>query len=699
MSPAKKFTFSFIAIVCIPALFFILLEGSLRLLGAGNQYDYFHEILINGEPHYQDNKVFAHQFYPPSLGVAPLNNTIKAAKDDDVVRVYVLGGSAAQGFPHVNHGLDRHLSAHLKAALPNKKIEVINTAMTSVNSHVVYEVARTLPKDSADYAIVLMGNNEVVGPYGPSTFSQNFLSSLGMIRALQALKRTHTWQAMAVLVQSMRPASGKQEMEWEGMQMFSEFSVAFDDPRLSDVYSHYENNLKDIIDILQDKNMHVILSSVPVNLRHSAPFGSRHKEDLTKQELTRWNNVNEQAIYALEQKNWQSAEKAYQALLNIDGTYADSHFRLATVLENMKKYEEAKAHYELALHFDTKRFRTNHVINQIIESVAASKNNQALSFIDSVAVFDSASKPYAPGWNLLHEHVHFDYSGNYYLAREFTQTILSDIAPSNPYRPLAKAQAAAMIGFPNHETNQVMDRLYGMVQKSPFTEQSNFAELAEQTKTRKDELFKEVGNPADVIKRRQAIVDQGLADWKIHYELAELNRFLRKNESAFFHLTEVLKLHPHNHESYIKLAEYLTSKGELQGANNYLKTSLYYARNDAAKETQVFGIMGLNYMKMNQYQQGKAYLELIVDDYPEQIAASIRSYGTLIKYAKENNQTSDFYRYIGDVKRYATLLINNERVDEFPLLFRRMAQIMTIAGDNEEAQRWLSMQTSPSKSS
>jgi len=73
MSPAKKVAFSFITIVCIPALFFLALEGGLRLVGLGTHYDFFNEIDIQGELHFQENKSFANQFYPPSLGVAPLN--------------------------------------------------------------------------------------------------------------------------------------------------------------------------------------------------------------------------------------------------------------------------------------------------------------------------------------------------------------------------------------------------------------------------------------------------------------------------------------------------------------------------------------------------------------------------------------------------------------------------------------------------
>ena len=269
---------------------------------------------------------------------------------------------------------------------------------------------------------------------------------------------------------------------------------------------------------------------------------------------------------------------------------------------------------------------------------------------------------------------------------------MANLQPSQRYARLSKERAAELIGFPNHETNQVMNRLLGMVQKSPFTEQSNAAELEEFTAARRDEVVAEVGNPADIVVRRQSLVEQGLADWKIHYELAEINRFLRNKEASYFHLLELVKLYPHNHESYIKLAEHLSSENKLREANEYLKQSLYYTRNDQTKDTQALGWIGLNYMKLNDYDQGQAYLEQLVDDYADQIGATIRAYGVLIKYAKERNQHNDFQSYFAGVKRYAKGLVAQDRAAEFPLLYRRMAQIMTMAGDKAEADRWQQMQ-------
>ena len=142
MPDVKKAVFTFITIVVVPLLFFVFVELGLRVAGVGTSYDYFHEIDIDGQPHYQENPDFADQFYPPSLNIGPVENTIAKQRDPELVRVFILGGSAALGFPHKNHGVDRLLETQLRAALPARRVEVINLAMTSVNSHVMYAVAK-----------------------------------------------------------------------------------------------------------------------------------------------------------------------------------------------------------------------------------------------------------------------------------------------------------------------------------------------------------------------------------------------------------------------------------------------------------------------------------------------------------------------------------------------------------------------------
>ena len=242
MALFKNLLFYLIALIGVPAAFFIIVEQGLKFAGIGAPQDFFKILNINGQDYYQDNPAFIHQFYPASLGITPIENTFSALPDDQTIRVFILGGSAARGFPNLNHGFSRHLEILLEHALPTKKIDVINTAMTSVNSHVIYDVAKSIPAGPSTFAIILVGNNEVVGPYGPGTFNQTFLSNLSIIRLIQAIKRTRVWQAANVLVGNLNPKNDKETLRWRGMQMFTDNNVAFDDPRLETVYEHYENN-------------------------------------------------------------------------------------------------------------------------------------------------------------------------------------------------------------------------------------------------------------------------------------------------------------------------------------------------------------------------------------------------------------------------------------------------------------------------
>ena len=119
MPNVKKIVFTFITVVVIPVLFFVLLELGLTVFGVGTSFDYFHKINIDGQAHYQDNRNFADQFFPSSLNIGPLENTFTEERSPELIRVYILGGSAAMGFPYINHGFDRLLATQLRAALPS----------------------------------------------------------------------------------------------------------------------------------------------------------------------------------------------------------------------------------------------------------------------------------------------------------------------------------------------------------------------------------------------------------------------------------------------------------------------------------------------------------------------------------------------------------------------------------------------------
>jgi tetratricopeptide (TPR) repeat protein len=684
----KHAIFTFIAIFVVPLLFFVLLELGLTALGVGKSYDYFHRIGINGRPHYQENPDFADQFYPPSLNIGPAENTYTEERSPDLLRVYIFGESAALGFPHKNHGLDRLLAAQLRAALPARRIEVINTAMTSVNSHVIYAVAKSIPDNSADFAVILMGNNEVVGPYGPGTFNQNFLGNITLIRGIQALKRTRTWQALNSLILKVRPDDAQQDLKWEGMQMFTGHAVPHDDPRMESVYAHYEDNLVGIIEALHGKGMHVVLSSVPVNLRHSAPFLSVHRRDLSDDQLDQWRESTRQGALSSDQGDWDAAIGHFQTALAIDPDYADSHFRLATAFENASQFQQARTHYRRALDLDALRFRADTKINEIIQRVATRSASDSLSFVDSAAAFEQASQPLQPGWNLLLEHVHYDFAGTSVIAAEVSRSIVSNLPGAADFQPLPREEVARRVGFPNYDTIEEIRNLQRMIERPPFPGQSNYVGLQRFLEDKLQSTIAEVGSSTDVLQRRREVTDSGLADWKVHFELAVLNQRLRNTEAMYHHLDRIFELYPHNRESYMKLAEALSKDGRWSEVIPNLEQSLYYTRGDESKIAETMGWLGTAYLRKGEYEKATDLLLQVTESYPDQIGLTLRAYGNLIKSSRQRGQAEDLERYVADAQGYARSLIRSGKDKEFPLLQQRMSQLMTMAGYTEEAREW-----------
>ena len=686
MPQLKNLVFTLITVLVVPLVFFLLIEVGLTAAGVGKSYAYFKEIEIQGEIHFQENSDFADQFYPASLNVGPLQNTFLAAPSENRLRVLILGGSAAMGFPHKNHGVDRLLAAQLQAMLPGKEIEVINTAMTAVNSHVVYEVARTLPHDVADFAIILMGNNEVVGPYGPGTMNQNFLSNLNAIRLLQGLKRLRLWQAIEGILSSTLQGDALADLEWQGMQMFVENGVALDDPRMADVYSQYETNLRDTVDLLTEKGMHVVLSTVPVNLRDSAPFLSVQNADLNEPEKQRFASVLETAWAQMDRGDWAGAAGAFQDAINIDAGFAEAHFGLAQALDRQDQYDSARSHYQQALNFDGLRFRADTEINQIIRSVAGELDADDAMFIDSDSIFNDASAPHVLGWNLLLEHVHYDFSGNALLADQFSQAIVE--AVEQPFQPLPRAELAARVGYPNHETIENIKGLRAMAEQPPFPGQSNYAEFLDFLDTKLDETTREVGSPAAAFERRQAVVRAGTGDWRFHFEMAALAKFLRKTRQMEFHLKQLVALYPHNRETYINLVELLGRQGRWDDAVPYLETAMHYTRDREDLVTETKGFLGTALLRTGQAERAEEVLLSLPADYPENIGASFRAYGNLIRQARDDGKPEKVAEYVYDLKAYAADRIDEGANANYSRFNQRMSQLLTIAGYEAEAALW-----------
>src|SRR5215469_14816146 len=101
------------------------------------------------------------------------------------------------------------------------------------------------------------------------------------------------------------------ESQWGGMEMFLNQQVSADDPRMNAVYDHFARNLSDIIRAGRHSGAGIVVSTVAVNLRDCAPFGSEHRRGLSDEDKTKWESLYQQGIGAQIANHVQDAENAY----------------------------------------------------------------------------------------------------------------------------------------------------------------------------------------------------------------------------------------------------------------------------------------------------------------------------------------------------------------------------------------------------
>ena len=190
LSGRKLWCFRLLALAGVPLLFLLACwKLGLRLAGFGYPTGFLLKSSNRGEDTFVQNNQFGWRFFGPRAARLPDATSIPRLKPPGTVRIFVFGESAAYGDPQPRFGLPRMLEAMLSLRHPDKKFEVVNAAMTGINSHVIRPLARDCAKAGGDVWVIYMGNNEVVGPFGAGTVFGGQTPPLPLIRAGLASKR------------------------------------------------------------------------------------------------------------------------------------------------------------------------------------------------------------------------------------------------------------------------------------------------------------------------------------------------------------------------------------------------------------------------------------------------------------------------------------------------------------------------------
>ncbi len=515
----RKLLFSAIVTSFVLLLFVGSLELILRVLSYGHSPHFARGTsLPSGETFWRENRWCTAPYFSPQLVRRPTPFRLSAKKAPNTYRIFVLGSSAAMGDPEPSFSLARMLDAMLHAAYPELHFEVVNAAITAINSHVVRGIAADCAQLEPDLFLVYEGHNEVIGPFGPAGVFTPFLRSPASIRLAAALKTSRTGQLATSL--HRRLSTGKDAVEWGGMQMFLDHQIAFDDPRLDAVRENFRANLVDIADRAASAGARTLLCTVVTNQRDFAPFLSLHRADLSSDARLRWQQQLDAALAAERADNFPAAEIAYRAALAIDDHHAELHFRLGRLFLRLDRNAEAGTHLQRALDLDALRFRTDSALNQIIRDVAAA-HHSAAGLVDLAASLARRSEAGIPGDDFLYEHVHLTFRGTYEIARDLFTHVSHDLArrrfiTAHAPEPFSYDEARIRLAYTTHEQAMIALELLNRFRSPPFTGQIDHAYRL-QTWQRRADAARTLLDRAEALPALRELYQRALAtapdDW------------------------------------------------------------------------------------------------------------------------------------------------------------------------------------------
>lgn len=571
MSGCRKWLFRLAAMTLVPALILGILELTLRVGGYGYPTRFFVQRPdITGPNVYIANAEFGRRFFPPGLTRAPLPLRLAIEKPAGTKRIFILGESAALGFPDPSSSFARILDVMLREAAPDQRYEVINTSMVAINSNTILPIARECAGYQPDVFIVFMGNNEVVGPFGAAGVVGPFTPSLGMIRANLALKTTRTGQLLERGAQWLS-SNRKSPQAWEGMAIFQHSRIRASDPQLVPIYDHLRQNLRDIIQVGNAAGAKVIVGTVPVNLKDSAPFASLHAPDLSDEDLPKWAEIYKKGAALEAEKQWSEAIAHYEEAERIDSQYADLYFRWGRCLIGLDKNSEARKRFEQARDLDTLRFRSDANTNAAIRIVAEA---ESVTLVDAEAVFAAASSGGIPGDDFFLEHVHFNFAGAHLLAQSFCEKVLD-----RKVKLLSEQECAKRLAHTDWSRHDVAVHIQRLMAQPPFTSQLDRSERDARWQKKIDALRERL--KADGLKKAAADFEQAMHDrdddWMLAMNYAALLAEMGDLTRGMILYEKVARREPQVFPARTQLGQLALRTGKTDEAQAHFRAVLKFA--------------------------------------------------------------------------------------------------------------------------
>ena len=398
---------AFVAVVVLlPWLGLLLLEVGLRFGGYGGSLPLF--VTHAAQPGYlvMNDEVARRWFADGTFLPTPETDFFRARKAPRTFRIFFQGESSAQGFPYGHGGApSRMLEQRLQATFPDREIEVVNTALTAVNSWTLLDQASEIIEQHPDAVLIYTGHNEYYGALGVSS-ARTIGRSRTLVKAYLLHRHVRTAQLLAAGVRRAGRALRRQRdtaAPRTVMQLMAGGQlIPYDSPRYREGIDQLRANLGELLARYHARGIPVFIGTVASNARDQPPF---------------------------------------------IGSEAANRYARARAAEARGDTTGAREGYRWAKDLDELRFRAPEEVNIAIREQAA---RHGAIVVGTEHALQRASPGGVVGHSLMLEHVHPNLDGYFLIADAFydalrARRMIGDWAASVPAANARRAVAVTPI--------------------------------------------------------------------------------------------------------------------------------------------------------------------------------------------------------------------------------------------------------------
>lgn len=414
ISKAKALLFGAILLVLLVLVPLLALELMVRALGwhvpddpyinFGRANSFFEDFVEEGVAY---KKVAGRDLYNEK------ELTFTAKKPAGVFRVFCLGGSASAGWPHPDgESYSDYLEQALYRAYPDRKIEILNVSAHAYAAYRVRMIFEEVLALEPDLFVIYSGNNEFIERrvYAEARWYDPIARLASRSTAYRLLRGTPPFSGLfPVSTLDAGERGGVAYEQWSKIERVP-LVLKTDPAQYRKVLEHYEFSISSMVQAAMEKNIPVILLTVPVNTRDWRPNVS-----VNGVRADEWRRYYQAGRAALLRGESGRAVEALNTAAELDPGHAATHYELGLALEHTGRMTDANERYDRARDLDANPFRALSSQNDIVRRIAQRFSNVQL--VDADRLFREAAAPRAPGFDLFLDYVHPSRKGNVILAK------------------------------------------------------------------------------------------------------------------------------------------------------------------------------------------------------------------------------------------------------------------------------------------